>query len=206
MFLSVLALSAEGCATRTQTGAAVGAAVGAGAGAAVGATKGGAQGAMIGAGVGAGVGLILGALVGRHWDWRTGDRTAAAKQADLVPMPTAGNVLAIKRYELVPPTARPGQIVLVRMDYFIMAMNPDQRVDLEEWRLMRRDGREVTERDYRRRPGLEQGVYTTEYWFQLLPNTPPGQYTILTILATEGQSRHQGRAEATLLVESPAQR
>jgi hypothetical protein len=186
-----------GCATLTQTGAAAGAAVGAGVGAAAGGAARGSKGAVVGAVVGAGVGLIIGALVGRHFDQRTGDRVAAAKAASLTP--SEGNIIDIRKYEVLPVQAKPGQIIVVRMDYFVLAPNPDQRVDLREWRVIRRDGQDVTQPDYRQLR-VEQGTHTSEYRFRLLSNTPPGRYSVVTILKTEGEILHQKAAEAVLVV------
>ncbi len=191
-------LSFVGCATRTQTGAAVGAAAGAGVGAAVGGAAAGKRGALIGAAAGAAVGLIIGALVGRHLDQRTGDRAAAVRELG---RPAAeGNIIDIRRYEVVPAPAKPGQTIVVRMDYFVVAPNPDQKVDLREWRVIRRDGQDVTQPDYRQLR-VEQGTYTSQYRFRLLSNTPPGRYSVVTILATEGEVSHQKVAEAALVVE-----
>jgi hypothetical protein len=182
-----LAVGPAGCATQTQTGALVGGAAGAGVGALIGALVGGSRGAAIGAGAGALVGAGVGALVGRHLDRQVGSRADAARQVGHVP--SSGNLVEVQKSEVEPFPARPGQSVALRVEYSVLAPNPDQRVELKEWRAIQRSGATVmgpVERGTRR----EQGVFTSTYQFQVPSSMAPGEYTVLTVLETgDGQKR-----------------
>ncbi len=197
LLVLTLAVGLAGCATKTQTGALVGGAAGAGVGALVGALIGGPRGAAIGAGAGALVGAGAGALVGRYLDRRVGDRATAARQVGYVPM--SGNLVEVQKSEVEPLPARPGQSVVLRVEYSVLAPNPDQRVDLKEWRAIRKSGETVmgpVERDARR----EQGVFTSAYQFQVPSNMAPGEYTVLTVLET-GDGQKRAASEARLVVQ-----
>ena len=197
---AVVATSLGGCATRTQTGAFVGG----GAGAVLGGVLGGLFGPKkdrekaiaIGAGVGAVLGAAIGGAVGRYLDQRIGDRAQAVKQLDYVP--SQGNVIQVERSEVVPVPARPGQKIVVRMEYYVVAPIPDLRVDLRVWCEIKHDDGSVMER-LSDKIRMEQGMYTSTYEFQLPPDTRPGKYTILTTFRTEG-GNHQ-TAQATLIVQ-----
>jgi outer membrane lipoprotein SlyB len=186
-----------GCATRTQTGAAAGGAIGAGLGAAVGATR-GTKGALLGAVIGAGLGTLVGALVGQYMDRRVGDRDAAIRQVGYEP--AAGSVIRVAKCEVIPPAARPGQRVMVRVDYAVVAPI-DMRLELDEWRMLQSGDEDVTKPQHRH-VRAEQGVFTSEYRFQLPADLPPGRYTVKTVMKTQGlDPPEQGIAEARLVVE-----
>jgi len=197
--LLVLALAAGpvGCATKTRTGALVGGAAGAGVGGIVGALVGGTRGAAIGVGVGAVVGAGTGLLVGRYLDRRTGDRAAAARQVGS--MPRDRDIVEVQKSEVEPLPVKAGQSVVLRVEYSVLAPNPDQRVELTEWRAIRKSGETVmgpVERDTRR----EQGVFTSAYQFQVPSNMAPGEYTVLTVLET-GDGQKRAASEARLVVQ-----
>ena len=83
VFALTAVLSASGCATQTQTGAAVGGLAGAGAGAVVGHAMGNtAAGAVIGAGVGA----LGGAAIGNSQDQAEAEKSRDHRTADRPPI------------------------------------------------------------------------------------------------------------------------
>jgi outer membrane protein OmpA-like peptidoglycan-associated protein len=83
---------ASGCATKTQTGAAIGAGSGAAVGAGVGAIAGGGKGAIVGGAVGAAAGATTGALIGRYMD----KQEAALKKVKAAEVKREGNQLIVK--------------------------------------------------------------------------------------------------------------
>ncbi|MGH7321263.1 MAG: hypothetical protein ACRELA_16770 [Candidatus Rokuibacteriota bacterium] len=199
VIVTMVALSVAGCATQTQTGAAVGGAAGAGLGAIIGGLMGGQKGALIGAGVGAVAGAGAGALIGRYLDQKVADRSAAARRVGYVPR--SNDLVEVQRSEVVPRAVKPGQSVVSRVEYSVLAPNPDQRVEFRERRVVQRDGQTVigpVERQIRK----EQGVHQSAYEFQLPGDTPAGQYTVVTVVELgEGTSAQRKTAEVPLTVQ-----
>jgi surface antigen len=100
-----------GCATQTQSGAAVGALSGAGFGAMVGGAVGGKQGALLGAALGAATGAAVGGLIGNRLDARDKAKRDAALQDSMKATGPDQHVTWVN-----PDTGGSGTITLVNQD------------------------------------------------------------------------------------------
>jgi hypothetical protein len=114
--------------------------------------------------------------------------------------PADARTIRIQKGEVVPPTARAGQLVVVRVQYAVLAPGADMRVGLRESRMLQSDGREIAE-PQSRVVNVEQGVFVSTYRFDLPADTPPGRYRVVTIIETDGMSPPpQARSEAVIVV------
>jgi hypothetical protein len=191
----VVALLA-GCATQTQTGAAVGVGVGAAVGAVAGAIFGNQKGVAIGAATGAAVGGVVGALVGQHLDQQVADRAAAARQINYAP--SQGTRVDIQRSDVTPMRASPGTTVVASVEYSVVAANAGTPVTLSETRVIQRDGETI--RREQRQLSKPQGVHRSAYEFKIPDGMPEGPYTLMTVLEAPGTSQGRRTAEVTLNV------
>lgn len=191
--LFVLCLSS--CATRTQTGTLVGGATGAGLGALIGAIVAGETGATIGAGVGALIGSVIGGVVGHYQDQQVGDRRAAAQEIGL--LPKRGVLIKAQDAGVVPHPARAGETVRSHVKYALLSAREGNDVHFTEWRAVIKDG-ELIMGPVVRQLTRPQGLHVSTYQFRLPPETPPGEYIMITAL---GRERPETTALSLLVVK-----
>ena len=186
-----------GCATQTQTGALVGTGAGAAFGAAVGGAFGGSKGALLGAAVGGLVGAGVGAAFGQALDKQVADRSAAAQRVAYVP--SQGTRVEIQGSSVAPAPATAGTTVVSRVEYSVLAPTPGAMVALTEARYVQRDGQTVMGPD-QRQVSKAQGTHVSEYQFTIPQGTPPGPYTMLTVIEASGAPEQRKVAQTALNV------
>jgi hypothetical protein len=176
----LLSMTAGGCATQTQTGAAVGGAAGAGVGAVVGGIVGGGKGAAIGAAAGALLGAGTGALIGHYRDRQVADRETAARQAAYVP---AQGTVVMVRTEVVPVPAKPGDTITANLGVSVLTPDPAEVVTLVDARSIQKDGQTVIG-PAQRQITVSQGSYESTVPIELPKEMPAGQYVLVTVVQT----------------------
>ena len=175
-----LSVTAGGCATQTQTGAAVGGAAGAGLGAVVGGVVGGGKGAAIGAAAGALLGAGTGALIGHYRDRQVADRETAARQAAYTP--TQGTVVMV-RTAVIPVPAKPGETITANLGVSVLTPDPAETVTLVDARSIQKDGTTIIG-PAQRQITVSQGSYESAVPIELPKEMPAGQYVLVTVVQT----------------------
>ena len=183
----LLVVSLAGCATDSGyydparsagAGALGGAATGAALGAIIGAATGNAAtGAWIGAASGAVVGGVGGALYASHRNSEIRSSQAAAQAYNYQGQ---GNVVSVDRATASPGMARPGQQIMLGVDYTILT--PDnQPVSATLAREIRYQGNLVGA-PYETTVSNSNGSYNDTVTYSLPNNATPGVYTVVTRL------------------------
>lgn len=176
----LLAVSAGGCATQTQTGAAIGGAAGAGTGALIGGLVGGGKGAAIGAAAGALLGAGTGALIGHYRDKQVADRETTARQAGYAP---AQGTVVMVRTAVIPVPAKPGDTITANLGVSVLTPDPSETVTLVDARAIQKDGTTVIG-PAQRQITVSQGSYESAVPIELPKEMPAGQYILVTVVQT----------------------
>lgn len=180
-----------GCqAVEEHPGAATGAGVGAGAGAVTGAIIGDEKGAIIGGLAGA---LIGGAIGHYAYDkQRTSEETTNYYDYS----PGQGNRVTIESTTIMPPTARPGEKVDLRLTYAVLTPYPDNNISITETREITYQGELVGQ------PKVQvertDGTYNSIVPLQLPTDAKLGQYRVRYTVQIPGASDSR---EATFEVD-----
>jgi len=173
--LSLIVPLFSGCQTYAQGGA-LGAGLGAGAGAAIGSTKGKAlEGAIIGAVVGTVVGLVAHDIKARRA--KSQEQTAI----DYNYQPSQGEMLTWEEASVLPPNARPGEMVEANAQYALLGAGGG--VEVTESRRLMRGGEtiaEVSSKTFTR----TDGTWVSSQNIRLPSNLRPGEYSIRTEVRT----------------------
>lgn len=181
-----------GCATKTETGAAIGAGTGAAAGAVLGAIFGGKRGAAIGAGLGAILGAAVGAGVGKYFDDKE-ERSRAESVRAVAYTPAQGNLLSVSGSEVVPRPARPGDEVRVKVSYDLLTPDPEQTVPVTEtWLVMYQD-KPVGDAIVRPIQYKVQGGHSSTFKFGVTKDFLPGEYVVIMRISN-GQTERSVRS------------
>lgn len=179
-----LALAMAGCETYGQAGG-----LGAGLGAATGAIIGHQSGhALEGAAIGAAVGGITGLIAHDIKVKRARSRQETEQQYNY--QPQQGEMLRFERAEVLPPRARPGEMIESTIQYALLGTGAG--VQATEQRTLLR-GQQVIADLSTQSFNRQDGTWVSSQEFRLPTNLQPGQYTIKTAVRT-AQSAISGNA------------
>lgn len=180
------AMMLTGCATSSQTGAAVGGLGGAGLGAAIDAAAGG--GGLLGALIGGAVGALAGAVIAPELE-----RSRAEAVAQTRYTPKQGHRLIVEGAEVVPAIAKPGDEIRVKVRYSVLAPDPQATVPVSETWQFRFKNQAVGKPIRKPMQYKAQGGYSSTYKFNVTPDFPPGNYHVLVTISNGKISRSIGR-------------
>ncbi len=189
LLTGALLLSLTGCETYGQAGG-LGAGVGALAGGIIGHQSGRAlEGAAIGAALGAATGLIAHDIKAKKM--RSREETAAAYNYQNA----QGEMLTLERAEILPATARPGEMIDSSIQYALLGTGGAIQVS-EQRSLLQNGGvvADLSSQSFTR----EDGTWVSTQPFRVPSDLAPGNYTILTTVRTS-RSAISGQASFSVL-------
>lgn len=182
------ALGMAGCESYGQA-AGLGAGIGAASGAIIGHQSGHAlEGAAIGAALGAATGAIAQDIKFRR------QRSRAETEAAYNYQPAQGEMLTFEETAVLPPTARPGELIETSIQYALLGTGGG--VQVSEQRVLMRGDRVIAElstKNFTR----DDGTWVSTQPVRLAGNMAPGYYTIRTRVTT-AQSAISGNANFTV--------
>lgn len=181
-------LGMAGCESYGQA-AGLGAGIGAASGAVIGHQSGRAlEGAAIGAAIGAATGAIAHDIKARK------QRNRAETEAQYNYQPAQGEMLTFEETAVLPPTARPGELIETSIQYALLGTGGGVQVT-EQRMLMRGDQviAELSTKNFTR----DDGTWVSTQPVRLAGNMAPGYYTIRTRVTT-AQSAISGNANFTV--------
>ncbi len=164
--------------TEQQKGTAVGAGLGTLVGAGVGALAGGEKGALIGALSGAVLGGLVGWQVGEYRAKKVKESQQAA--ADEKWTPQQGVVAKIDSSGAAPVQVKPGDQVVLKTEYTVLAPPEQGEVTVKETRTISFNNQSVGQLG--RTSKLTAGTYVTEQPMKLPTDATPGTYTVTTVV------------------------
>ena len=171
----------SGCAemTEQQKDTAIGAGLGTLVGAGVGALAGGGKGAAIGALSGAALGGLVGWQIGEYRAKKVKESQQAA--ADMKWTPQQGVVAKIDSSGVAPGQVKPGDQVVLKTEYTLLAPPEQGEVTIKEVRTISFNNQLVGE-PINRTSKLTAGTYVTEQPIRLPTDAAPGTYTVTTVV------------------------
>lgn len=176
LLIQILASCAE--MTEQQKGAAIGGGAGALAGGVLGGLVGGKKGAVVGTLTGGLVGGFVGWQVGEYRAQKIkGSTTAAAAHAY---SPQQGVVAKIDKTAATPQQLKPGDQIVLRTDYTVLAPPEKGQVKVKEIRTILFNNQELgrVEKDSE----LATGTYETQHSMILPEDAAEGRYTVKTLV------------------------
>lgn len=188
-----------GCAemTEQQKGAALGGGAGALAGGVLGGLVGGKKGAVVGTLTGAVVGGFVGWQVGEYRAQKIkGSTTAAAAHSY---SPQQGVVAKIDKTAATPQQLKPGDQIVLRTDYTVLAPPEKGQVKVKEVRTILFNNQELgrVEKDSE----LATGTYETQHSMTLPEDAAEGRYTVKTLVqALDVEKAAADQATTTFVV------
>ncbi len=180
----------SGCQTYGEAGG-LGAGAGALAGGLIGSRSGRTvEGAIIGGLVGGAAGLIAHDIKARRMRTRAETEAAYANYT-----PAQGEMLTLERSEVLPATARPGEMAEASIQYALLGAGPGVQVS-EQRSLMRGDRMiaDLSTHNFTR----DDGTWVSAQPFRIPTNLEPGIYTIVTTVRT-ARSAISAQADFNLL-------
>lgn len=170
-----------GCATGKETGALTGGAIGAGLGAAIFKDK------LVGALVGGAVGALAGAVIGNYYDEQKKNRQESMRATNY--RPTQGNMVRIEEATSNPVRVKPGEVVGLKTNYYVLSPSPETTVKIIESRIIKYQDEPVME-PLVREVHRNQGEHSSTAKITIPNDAPTGEYTVITII-DNGSKRDQ---------------
>jgi hypothetical protein len=164
------------------------AAIGVGAGALGGAAVGGLVKGKDGAIVGGVIGALAGGAIGAYMDHK--DKTAQETLADHDYTADEGLRLEMVKAVVEPEVVKPGDKVMLKATYAVMAPDPEQELVVQEQRTVLLDGTTVA--DLGVDMNRTTGTYTSEVPLTISGTATPGTYELRIRVTAGGQSSTLG--------------